>query len=371
MKAAVTLITLVIIFVIVVFISLMMWLYLSGFFSEISYAGEVRTEKSLEVLSSCIKIEEAFQNKFFIRNCGNGVITNDSLNVYVDGELFDFDLDPVYIEGKITGSIILHEGGGMPEGQHSLRIINPNTEALAYFEAELLGSYILTLDFDEGEGTIAHDKSGYENDGTLYEMTGAIPIVCSEPPTVDCPKWVKGKFGMGLEFDGVDDFVAAHHDESLRITDENFTIEAWIKTSSTSSPMAIADIFTPSVGVDMGWLFTLEGGKIKLYIAESSTTYASAIGSSDLRDGFWHYVFGNYNGTHIKVYADDKLEGIQSYTGDIWYSYSDPDRALHIGIRCDVCAPQDVGQHFDGIIDEIRIYNVSLTPDETIKFRII
>ena len=44
--------------------------------------------------------------------------------------------------------------------------------------------------FDEGQGNIAHDSSGNNNHGTIY---GA--------------KWVDGKFGKALEFDGVDDYV--------------------------------------------------------------------------------------------------------------------------------------------------------------------
>jgi len=136
MKAAVTLVTLVIIFAITVVIGLLMWLYLTGYFTQVKKAGEVGTERSLEVLSSCIKIEEAFQNKFFVRNCGNGVITDDSLNVYVDDELMNFDLDPVSIDGGKTGSITLNDVSSISVGQHSLRITNPNTEALTYFEMD-------------------------------------------------------------------------------------------------------------------------------------------------------------------------------------------------------------------------------------------
>ncbi|NIO44377.1 MAG: hypothetical protein GTN36_02375 [Candidatus Aenigmarchaeota archaeon] len=169
MKAATTLITLTIVVAIVVSVGLMIWLYLSGFFSEVSRTGEVRTEESLKTLSSCMKIEEASKNKFFIRNCGNGVITNDTLNVYIDDELFDFDLEPSSIEGKKAGAIVLHGVGDMSEGQHSLKIINPNTEALTNFEAEILESLVLDLNFDEGSGNIAFDSSEYGNDGTITE----------------------------------------------------------------------------------------------------------------------------------------------------------------------------------------------------------
>ena len=46
--------------------------------------------------------------------------------------------------------------------------------------------------FDDGGGNVAKDSSGNGYDGKL--MNG--------------PKWVKGKFGMALEFDGKDDWTA-------------------------------------------------------------------------------------------------------------------------------------------------------------------
>jgi len=49
-------------------------------------------------------------------------------------------------------------------------------------------SEVLYLNFDEGEGSIAYDKSGKGNDGTLTNM---------DPGT----DWVSGKYGYGLNFD--------------------------------------------------------------------------------------------------------------------------------------------------------------------------
>lgn len=60
--------------------------------------------------------------------------------------------------------------------------------------------------FDEGSGTIAKDESGSGNDGAIY---GA--------------KWVEGKFGKALEFDGVDDYVKVPDDDSLDVT----TLSLW------------------------------------------------------------------------------------------------------------------------------------------------
>ena len=234
MRGAVTLINLIIILAIVIAIGSMVWFFLSGFFTELRETGKESTQETLEVLTSCMKIEEAYQNKFFIRNCGKGVITNNSLNVYVDEELIDFDLNPISIGEGGTGAVILTDVGGISSGQHSLRITNPNTETLTDFEASvplLLESCVLALDFDEGLGTISYDKSGFGNDGTLYNRT----TICSDPPTVGCPKWMDGKFGKTLSFDGHYDYVYIPLSSSLDITDGQISVGAWVKPMGNSS----------------------------------------------------------------------------------------------------------------------------------------
>jgi hypothetical protein len=54
--------------------------------------------------------------------------------------------------------------------------------------------------FDEGKGDVAEDSSENGFDGKI--MNGA--------------KWVDGKFGDALEFDGADDYVDFGNDERLK-----------------------------------------------------------------------------------------------------------------------------------------------------------
>ena len=70
--------------------------------------------------------------------------------------------------------------------------------SLGYAEIDpesVVGMWLL----DEGKETTAKDSSGEENDGTLMEG----------------PKWVNGKFGAALEFDGTDDYVSAGDTDGL------------------------------------------------------------------------------------------------------------------------------------------------------------
>ena len=71
--------------------------------------------------------------------------------------------------------------------------------------------------FDEGKGDTTKDVSGNGNDGTL----------------INKPKWVDGKFGKALEFDG-SSFVDMGNDESLQF-DGNVTIVFWVNPESVSA----------------------------------------------------------------------------------------------------------------------------------------
>ena len=68
--------------------------------------------------------------------------------------------------------------------------------------------------FDEGNGKKAIDVTGNGHDG---EFVGS-------------PKWVDGKFGTALEFNGADNHVAVADDDALDLA-ENLTFMAWFSPS--------------------------------------------------------------------------------------------------------------------------------------------
>ena len=75
--------------------------------------------------------------------------------------------------------------------------------------------------FDEGTGDVAKDASGNGHDG---EFAGK-------------PKWVKAKFGGGLEFPGNDSgYVVVESTKKLEL--ETLSIEAWVKVAEGTGEMA-------------------------------------------------------------------------------------------------------------------------------------
>ena len=71
--------------------------------------------------------------------------------------------------------------------------------------------------FEEGAGKVVKDASGNGHDG---EFAGS-------------PKWVKGKFGTGLEFPGDNSgYVVVDSTEKLEL--ETLSIEAWVKVEEST-----------------------------------------------------------------------------------------------------------------------------------------
>jgi len=190
--------------------------------------------------------------------------------------------------------------------------------------------------FDEGSGNTAYDLSNYTNDGTINGD----------------PKWVAGKIGAALEFDGSDDYVDCGNDPSLNINDR-ITVAAWVKTTSTahgyfvSKGTAWDEIGHYAIGqeynVPMTFQFEIagSGGTVEL---DSNIA---------VNDGQWHYIVGTYDDPVVKVYVDGVEENTMRESSRLTGSTVG---GLTIGQRG--------GNIISGIIDEVRIYNRALTEPE-------
>ncbi len=333
MKGAVDLITLIIIACMVVSIGLMLWFYLSTYYWQVTRSGENSTAKSLETLSSCMRVEEAAQTNFFIRNCGTGLITNNTLNVYLDDNLISASLNPASIDAGKTGTLILQGVWGLSIGQHTLRITNPNVETSALFEAELPDSCVLALDFDEGSGTIAYDKSSYNNDGTL----------------INNPVWVDGKYGKALQFNDTGDYVNVQHRSNLNPVN-TISISAWVILKVVQPPYSKGIVGKGAYSLFQDW----DGPTAITFYVQNVTNGQMWNGKYNLPLNEWIHALGTYDGSNVKLYINGKLQDTRSFSGDL-LTDSDP---LRIG-------------EFNGTIDSVRVYKKALTSDETLNFRLI
>ena len=189
--------------------------------------------------------------------------------------------------------------------------------------------------FNEGTGTTAYDTSGFGNDGTLNNFA---------PPN----GWVDGRFGKALSFDGVNDFVEIQPSANLDITDA-ITVEAWIKADLVGGTILRKGAW-PIVEPPPTWGFDIQNSKLRAFIYDDGTPYI-AYGTTTLVAGGWYHVAFTYDAEDIRIYLNGVEDGSQHHSGDI-----DPtDAPIWISRK-------DQVNYFDGVIDEVRIWNQALIP---------
>jgi len=190
--------------------------------------------------------------------------------------------------------------------------------------------------FDEGSGSTAYDASGNGNDGTL----------------IHDPKWTQGKSGSALQFDGTDDYVDCGNDESLNITDA-ITIEAWIKPTTWASYRYPVSKKKDTTGYSLqtGDVST-SGLQFRIYIGGAA--YLAETNILPPLNQYSH-IIGTYDGSRVRIY----MNGIEQTIGrDVIGSIDITTNPLTIGCYSSGTC------HFNGIIDEVRIYNRALSAEE-------
>ncbi|WP_184918841.1 glycoside hydrolase family 2 TIM barrel-domain containing protein [Saccharothrix ecbatanensis] len=200
--------------------------------------------------------------------------------------------------------------------------------------------------WDWAEGSIRQkvrilpDSSG--NDISAH-MTGA-------------PELVDGHRGKALFMSGLDDFVEVYRDRKLDITGKTLTLDAWVKPARWSGDFRIVGKGDHQYALKLKSANTLE------FFIHSGTWHAvQATVPSDFY-GNWHRVSGTYDGTALRLYIDGREVASTPFTGAI-----DPSSAeVNIGRDFETSwnDPSKVGRMAHGAVDDVRIYDRTLTPAE-------
>jgi len=194
--------------------------------------------------------------------------------------------------------------------------------------------------FDEGVDTSVRDSSGYSNNGTI---SGA-----------DGDEWVEGKFGSALDFDGSNDYVNAGNDSVFNIIN-NLTVEAWVYVKNCSEQSIVEKYDT---GGKKSYILHIHPDNFRFGICYSSDdnnfTIVTSTITCDSRLNKWTHVIGVFNTSHLLLYINGELNGTLSS------SY---------GVINLATAPLQIGGeygnwYFNGTIDEVRIWNRSLSAYE-------
>ena len=193
--------------------------------------------------------------------------------------------------------------------------------------------------FEEGAGKIAKDASGNGHDG---DFKGS-------------PKWVKAKFGTGLEFPGdAGGYIVVNSTKKLEL--ETLTIEAWVKVEESTGKWQgmVCKQQAGCTNRNYGIWVHVDKSVRHAQIGANGACAFSIDGTSDITDNKWHHLAFTYDGKMGRVYVDGELE-TESPNNQTFQS----DDPITIGVP-----NLDNANGLKGIIDEIRISNVARTEAE-------
>ena len=196
--------------------------------------------------------------------------------------------------------------------------------------------------FDDEVGTTTRDNSGLGNDGILGNG------LCT-PGNGFCPTWTNGGiFGKALIFDGDNDYVAVADNDSSNFGIDDFSISLWIKANTNQCTYPV--IYSKKQDGDNRNILFLTSGQITFMYKDNGVWWRQ--GGPSLKDDTWHHIVVSADrSSKTKIYVDSNIVVDEnSYIGDI-----DNTGPTHIG-----CESVDQN-NFNGIIDEVQIYNEALS----------
>ena len=182
-----------------------------------------------------------------------------------------------------------------------------------------------TFDGNKIAGVTSYDSSSSGNNGTM--TNGPIPTL--------------GKVGQALNFDGSDDYVAFNSGYTLG----NFsTVSAWINLNNTSG------IQTITQGTTATRFFIWNS--TQLQYSENTVTFSS--GNVSITPGQWYHVAAVRDTTTVEI--------VSFYVNGVLISSSTA--AIQNQNFFNYINSPTAGRVLNGKIDEVRIYNRSLSADE-------
>jgi len=194
----------------------------------------------------------------------------------------------------------------------------------------------------------ANDASGNGNNAVVY---GAILTT----DRFDSP-------GSAYYFDGTNSYIDIPQSATLNGLVTNFTLSAWIwQNGVVNGGYRIID--KCPAGTGNGWTFdTINCAGCpttiwRLRLQANANNPDNVYGSTDYSLRQWHHVVASVSGTNGTVYLDGHLNG-SGGVGNI------PVNALDVFIGSGHPSADPGHAWFNGIIDDVRIYNRSLSSSE-------
>lgn len=291
-------------------------------------------------VASDTNIVNTFQNKAEALRIGGGYHISGNPG-YLNGQI---DEMRVYNRALSAGEIqSLYAAGGGTKIDSAIS----QPQGTGRLDSGLAGYWPL----DDGSGTSAMDSSTNGNNAGF----------------INTPTWTTGQIGGAL------DFTDPLENQSLSVGDvldmpdgANFSIAGWFYRSTFNT---IDIIFAKTAGLGAGYtgygVYIDDASDALVFLGADGTDIYTLTSSSTFTGTGWNHFVAVWNDTsanETKLYINGKLEsatasGTFANVGSM--SNVDP---IHIGSESDIFTNND--RSFRGKLDEVRVYNRTLSADE-------
>ncbi len=182
----------------------------------------------------------------------------------------------------------------------------------------------------------------------------------------DDPRWVEeqGVFGFALDYDGINDFVNCGNDPSLQISGTEITLEARVKATSWKNSVWQGSVLVKDESTqenyDEGYMIRIgANGTVNFNLGAEGPDdkwHELNTAQNTLSLNEWYHIAATYDGVTMKIYVNGEEKASRNESLIIGDARGRP---LHIG-----SSPHFPGRYFDGLIDEVRVWNIARSQNE-------
>jgi hypothetical protein len=232
----------------------------------------------------------------------------------------------VYIGGR-SGSTDIFDG--------AIRDVRFYDRPLQDYEIARISGVIAHWDLNESSGTVAVDTTVAKNDATYVNN-----------PTLGVAGPYPAQTGTAVEFDGSSEYITAG--KSLLNNLTAFSLMGWVRPDNSSPDKSFfGQTGLIEVGIDT------QANQIDLFTNAGGSISASV----QLPFGKWSHVAAVGNGSELKLYVN----GLEvSSGGSTTANYGSNTSIFKVGEG----VITSFGGFFDGRLDEVRVYNRAVCPEE-------
>ncbi|MFZ9738863.1 MAG: LamG-like jellyroll fold domain-containing protein, partial [Prochlorotrichaceae cyanobacterium] len=280
-----------------------------------------------------------------------------------DGKYFQGTIDEVALYSKILSpeQVRANYISGFAQGLTVEIFNNPNLENDPIAVDRVSGLDNLSLDANTSKKITGYIKAPVTGTYTFTTTsTGGTRLSVDGNQLID--NWQNPE--QVLDLDGANDYVEITNYGAMYNLAQAFTVEAWINIDEFDS------VWQTIVATgNQSWRLHRNNNtnKIAFTVGNQENEVIRTVNSqTSFPDGQWHHLAGVYDGTNVHLYVDGVLEGSSNAT--IAFDVPDSNFNITIGYNPEsVGINGETGRHFDGKIDEVKLWDRALTAAEIVN----